>query len=298
MRILMVIMVAAVASVAAASSAGAQGATIPAPSPDGKLLAFGSTRAGTSQVYVLDLHTGVVRQVTHDSGSNRHPTWSPDGRRLAFESTVGRTSSVRVVDLAGGPSAPLTPDGTFATNPAWSPDGRWVAVSAGAFPDLDLWLYPADGKGTPLHLTRGPAADYWPAWAPGGTQLAFVQAFLIPGEGIDQPRSGIAMVDVGGRNHRLILADTSGISETPAFSPDGHSIAFQMRHEKRFTLYTMRIDGSAVTPLRTVARSDEAPACAVDPPRLYFQSRAPGDSTFAIWVMDPRGINPAIRVVP
>ena len=44
--------------------------------PDGRHLAFASTRTGARQIWVMDLDTGRVRQLTRQEGA-RLPSWSP-----------------------------------------------------------------------------------------------------------------------------------------------------------------------------------------------------------------------------
>ena len=59
-------------------------------SPDGDLLAFVSTRdAGSTDVHILDLKTGRIRNLTHAPGGDFRPRWSPDGKMLAFSSDRG-----------------------------------------------------------------------------------------------------------------------------------------------------------------------------------------------------------------
>lgn len=53
-------------------------------SPDGKLLAFTSSRDEGWEIYVMGLATGKVRQLTH-LGFAADPDWSPDGQHIAFE---------------------------------------------------------------------------------------------------------------------------------------------------------------------------------------------------------------------
>jgi dipeptidyl aminopeptidase/acylaminoacyl peptidase len=57
-------------------------------SPDGKMLAFLSSREGVSQVYVLPMEGGEAHALTHLSGGADLVKWSPDGKTIAFTSSV------------------------------------------------------------------------------------------------------------------------------------------------------------------------------------------------------------------
>jgi dipeptidyl aminopeptidase/acylaminoacyl peptidase len=57
-------------------------------SPDGKTLAFLSSRDGNSQVYALSLEGGEAHAVTHLSTGADMVKWSPDGKTIAFTSAV------------------------------------------------------------------------------------------------------------------------------------------------------------------------------------------------------------------
>ncbi|MGC1385935.1 MAG: hypothetical protein WA823_19340, partial [Candidatus Acidiferrales bacterium] len=57
-------------------------------SPDGKRIAFLSSRDGNSQVYVLTMGAGEAREWTHLSTGADIVKWSPDGARIAFTSSV------------------------------------------------------------------------------------------------------------------------------------------------------------------------------------------------------------------
>ena len=62
----------------------------PALSPDGQRVAFTSNRDGSgSNVFVLDLATSRVMQVSHDAESGR-AAWSPDGQTIAYARNIPR----------------------------------------------------------------------------------------------------------------------------------------------------------------------------------------------------------------
>ena len=74
---------------------------------------------GVPQVFVLDLATRAVRQITGE-GRNEDPSWAPDGRHLAFASTRGGVRQLWIVDHDTGRMRPLAATGGGRL-PAWSP---------------------------------------------------------------------------------------------------------------------------------------------------------------------------------
>ncbi len=77
----------------------------PAWSPDGKLIAFNSTRDGDSimtdwEIYVMKADGTGLQRLTHDKKPDGHPRWSPDGESLVFHSNrdgiEGKASEVEL----------------------------------------------------------------------------------------------------------------------------------------------------------------------------------------------------------
>lgn len=104
-------------------------------SPDGKTLAFSGQKGGISDLYLMDLENGTVRQLTNDKYGDIQPTWSPDGRTIAFASDRGPSTDfeklkfgplqLATYDLATGKITvlPAFPHGK-AINPQFSPNGE------------------------------------------------------------------------------------------------------------------------------------------------------------------------------
>src|SRR4029079_10958289 len=73
-------------------------AAYPAWSPDGRSVAFASTRfGGKYQVFLATAAGGNVRRITSDPAQAIFPTWSPDGTRIAYEGTVAGRRGIFVV---------------------------------------------------------------------------------------------------------------------------------------------------------------------------------------------------------
>ena len=159
-------------------------------SPDGRHLAFTSTRAGGApEVYVLSLEGGAVRRLTYDDTSEVLDGWSADGRSVYLSTSghdISRMNDVYRVPVEGGTPVPVVA-GAYVNESmaAPSPDGQTLAFVGRGFVQwwrrgsshIDqsaLWLRREGRPARYERLTDGAARDSWPMWAPDGRGLFFV----------------------------------------------------------------------------------------------------------------------------
>lgn len=89
-------------------------------SPNGYLLAFSWRRPnGNYDLYVMDLSTHQLLQLTHDAGRNERPSWAPDGRHLVFQSDRTGTGEIWTMLADGSGLRQLTHSGKNLS-PNWS----------------------------------------------------------------------------------------------------------------------------------------------------------------------------------
>lgn len=93
----------------------------PAWSPNGQLLAFSWRRpSGNYDIYVMDIVSRQLIELTKDEARNERPSWAADGRHVVFEST--RTGTRQIWSMLADGSQPhqLTFEGQNES-PNWSP---------------------------------------------------------------------------------------------------------------------------------------------------------------------------------
>ncbi len=93
----------------------------PSWSPNGQLLAFSWRRpSGNYDIYVMDIMSRQLVELTRDAGRNERPSWAPDGRHLVFESTRTGTRQIWSMLADGSEPRQLTFEGQ-SESPNWSP---------------------------------------------------------------------------------------------------------------------------------------------------------------------------------
>ncbi len=234
-------------------ASGNGGSVRPAPSPDGKLIAFVRRERAKSKLYVRDLTSGAERKI-YDAldqdaqeswaitGVYPNMAWTPDSKSVVFWAggKIRRVNSdgsgaavipFRVQDSRGvidgqHPEIAVSPDRFETKMPRFatvSPDGgRVVFESLGK-----LWVKPMSG-GAPKRLTSGgDGLELFPTWSRDGRTIAFVGW-------TDAGLGHIRTVAASGGAPRDVTSQP-GHYARPRFSPDGRTIVFEKGQSQGLT---------------------------------------------------------------
>ena len=238
-------------------------------SPDGKHLAFTSTRTGAGDVYVLALATGDLTRLSASDVNDLVDGWSRDGAWIWFSSTGGDIAGMNDayrVRVTGGTPMPVSGDryvNEFGAAPA--PDGDAVALTTRGrasadwwrqghshIDETELWLLWLGGRDDRYEqLTARGAKEMWPMWAADGRTLYYVSDRDGAQNIWARPVSGGASADA-----RRLTSFTDGRVLWPSISADGRTIAF----ERDFRIWTQPTTGGTATMVPIALRG--APAAA------------------------------------
>ncbi len=138
----------------------------------------------------------------------------------------------------------MNTDGTDATfiveggRPTWSPDGRKFAFVA----TDGLHIVNANGTRRKFLLVL-PGIIFRPAWSPTGESIAFgyFPTPFLDGHGGD---SDIYVVNVDGTHLRNLTNRPDEANRMPAWSPDGHQIAYAAAVRHTNHIWVMDADGA------------------------------------------------------
>ena len=118
----------------------------PAFAPDGRRVAFCSSRSGDQHIWVCDVDGSGCHELPLPRGSisSCSPSWSPGGRRLAFDAFIGGACHIYVGAPEGGAMRPVTSTRTWDARPRWSRDGRSIYFLSSRSGDYQIWKTPVD----------------------------------------------------------------------------------------------------------------------------------------------------------
>jgi TolB protein len=212
----------------------------PAASPDGKLIAFVSTRDGRSRIWLKQLADGTEAVVTA-GGEDSAPRFSPDGALLLFTRAERGVSAMYRVAVLGGEPRKLI-DNAFDGD--WSPDGKRIAFirNRGAKVRFST-VCVANVDGGAVREVASAADDdlISPRWSPDGNSLAVTQ----------QPRGtaggAVLLFDLrSGDRRRLARNEPHGILSAPAWTHDGEAVIYAALDEVHSSIRRRRASGAAI----------------------------------------------------
>ncbi len=164
-----------------------------------------------AHLYVFDIATKTMTQVTSGDYDDAEPAWSPDGKSLAFSSNRSQPD----------------PDRTY---------------------DSNIWVVAADNTDKGAHLTQittNPGSDEHPVWSPDGRSIAYVTQ-LEP-KLSEYSTHHLAISPAAGGSAKVLTATLDRNVEHPQFSPDGQSIYFMADDDATINVCRISINHGEVT---------------------------------------------------
>ncbi|MGH2952353.1 MAG: TolB family protein, partial [Solirubrobacterales bacterium] len=205
-------------------------------SPDGKYLAFVSSRQGTkkAQVWLLSRAGGEAVRVTDVEGGVADYAWSPDSRRFVLV-VEDPDPAVAAADKA----REKAPEGSGKTpKPIVIDRYRFKADGDGFLRGERSHLYLFDIQTRKAEaLTPGVFEETSPAWSPDGRQIAFIRRHG-DGEVDKAPNRDVFVIEARtGAEPRRLTMTTAEEGGSLAWSPDGTSIAYLLGDELEYSAY-------------------------------------------------------------
>ncbi|MBP6822666.1 MAG: S9 family peptidase [Acidobacteria bacterium] len=290
-------------------TSGQESESSPRFSPDGKYLAFTSSRKGAakgSQVWLLDRSGGEAFQLTDVKGRLQSYEWSPDSKRLAL--TIGDPDPEAEANAAAAEAGgkPKPPKPIVLDRYKFKQDVQGYLTSG-----RHSYIYLFDIETKKLdRLTTAKTDEGSPSWSPDGSRIAFFSNHNADPDRDPDGQLFVAEAKAGAAEKLLTTAANRVGRGRFEWSPDGKWIAFTESDEKKWGAYNMDhlaivpSDGSAapkrLPSVEALDRGVSSPSFTADGKAIRFsvtdnRSVYPSQVTLASGKVD-RLMNPPIVV--
>jgi hypothetical protein len=218
-----------------------------------------------------------VTSIVDDSAKNFHARPSPDGQQIAFDSDRDGERAVYVADAKGRNVRRISGEG-WAAVPSWSPDGgtlAFVRAERGPNPPerstWNLWVTDLT-SGETRRLTNLRNGQPWgAAWFPDGRRIAYSH----------EQRLVIRSLDSG--EEQVFNTPKAGhLVRTPAVSPDGRKVMFQVHRDG---VWLLDVAEGGMRKVLTDPTAEEF-TWSPDGRRVAYHSRKAGG--WGVWMMASR----------
>ncbi len=275
--------------------------TDPAPSPDGKWLAFQSNRSGRNQIWLLPIEGGEPHALTAEpESSTMHspvrvmtPTWAPDGKTVLFVSTRTGPYNIYSIPVEGGEPRALSNAPGSQRFPSYSMDGTKIVFPSSRLAPTELYgfsLYVMDAKGEidgppAKRLTFSNGSPGHPIWSPDGKWVGFVakdidtSRTITLGQGMQTKESAMfarfrvfKIPAEGGKEIQLtgLTPEKQPSEDTwPSWSPDGKWIAFGRNIGGKSDVWILDVATKKAFPLTTSSNALK-PTWSYDGKSIYY----------------------------
>jgi dipeptidyl aminopeptidase/acylaminoacyl peptidase len=280
-------------------------------SPDGKTLAFLSSRSGDSQVYILPMDGGEAHPWTHLSTGADIVKWSPDGSTIAFTSSVYPDCKDDACNkLRDDEKAKNKVKAHVAEQLLYRHWNHWSEAKRSHLFVVAAPKGPAETgeKLVPRDLTPGANYDVPPdersgpediAFSPDGAEICFT-AVTDKMEAVSTNGDLFLVLVAGGAEPKRITKNP-GFDGDPVYSPDGKSIAYHAQltagYESdrwRVMLYDRQSEKNESISDAFDRSADEL-VWSADSKTLYFV--AANETLQPVYAMEPRAGAPPKKVV-
>jgi dipeptidyl aminopeptidase/acylaminoacyl peptidase len=289
---------------------GDKSSSAPAWSPDGRWIAFLSSRSGKANLWRIPVDGGEAEQLTDEKGGVTALRFSPDGRTLAFlmpdpksdeeEKADKEKRDARVVDENEKPTRlyvvpvekdkdgkrpvrKLTTSGVSLGSPAgpfgfnWSPDGKRIAFTHQPTPKIDDWpkadvslVDVASASVTPLAATRAAESD--PFFSRDGRSVAYYASNDPP---TWRRRGRVLLAPAGGGAPKTLGDTPDSQPDIVGFSADGSKVVVAETDRTVSRLFAVPVDGGPAAPLTPADRMVDGASLNGPGTHLGFTSQAP-----------------------
>ncbi len=218
-------------------------------SPDGQSLVFHSNRTGSvNQVFLMDIKTKNISQLTFDPTQKRNATWSPDGNHIMFTAGMDNKREIYQIDKYGKNIKRITNNNFPDYHPLWINNDQIIFDREISPKNTELFLL---GQNSLIskRLTNYFERDSFGSFSPNGSKIVWRRILAEKGKKLN---AELFVMNSDGSGLKR-LTTHSAFDSYPHWVSDSKRIIFSSNrdgdHYEDFNIYVINSDGSGLKQL-------------------------------------------------
>ena len=144
--------------------------------PDGKNILFQSNWAGNLDLFIMEVESKNIKQLTFEESDQITPAVSPDGNFIAYVSNQTGKNQLYLMDIMGENKQQLTMNEGVNLHPYWHPSERKLIFNSTMSTPKLLEVFIMDLPTKEIsRLTSNEVHDSYASWSPDGKKIAFIR---------------------------------------------------------------------------------------------------------------------------
>lgn len=211
-----------------------------AASPDGKFITFVSERSGNAELYIMNVKSKRITQLTQTPDKEGASCWSPDGKWIAYNNDDNKNLQIYIINKKGKNQRQLTHENYKAYTPDWSPDGKQICFYSETGDRKDqIHVINIDGTHD-YNITNDTLLNFYPGWTKDGK--------LIYTNMKKDNTTQLWLTNADGSQKTGILGNANAFFARQ--SPDGKKILF-IGNQNNPGIFISDADGNHIQPVVT-----------------------------------------------
>ncbi len=256
------------------------------PLPPTERILFVSNMTGDNDIYLMDLLSKHVLNLTHNKAQDMNPQPSSDGKYIVFYSDRDGDNEIYRMTLTTGEIRQLTHNTSDDYDPSYTKDGKNILFKSTQDDRKgDIFIMNEDGSGVKNLTPKMQETEEWDPVENLEGNIIFVQR-----KTDDHLTDDIFMIDKNGENlsrlSRNLVPDWY-----PSVNPRSYDLVYVSRDkaDSKDSIYTMQQNGVNKTKLTSLPGNSDDPSYSTTGRQIIFINDA--DGNYDIFLMDTNGGN-------
>ena len=246
-------------------------------------LLFVSNQEGDREIFLTDIKSTFLKQLTFNNRDDYDASWSADGQFILFSSNRDNgNAEVYIMRADGSNQTNLSNSQGYDGQPRWSPDGQSIVFNSDRDGGIGLYVMSSDGKNI-KQVSKNDMDSYaFPAWSPNGEWISYSKQNF-------NGKSNVWIVKADGSEHQQLTNTPKSEAGQVHWSPNSQKLLYHARRNREYNIYLFDLTSKKEQQLTFLPAADSRPQWSNKGDQIVFLSTRGSVGRTQLFIMKEDG---------